>query len=103
MKKSILFIVVILAFFLLLSACKTEEEGNGSIDDLKQYVLEQVHAKEGSENDSGELVYTIVVANDVDLPTENKDMKGSKITWTSIDPSSIDDNCRKRFKKDIRY
>ena len=86
MNKKILFILVLLLGILLFGCDKADT--NYSIDELKQYVIDTVHAY--PQEADGETVYYINVANDVALPKSNPDVKGTEISWTSYDISSID-------------
>lgn len=88
MNKKILFILVLLLGILLLGCDKVDT--SYSVDDLKQYVLDTVHAYPKETEDGEEVTYCINVANDVELPTTNPDVKGTEISWTSYDISSID-------------
>lgn len=91
MKKYYFLIIVFALALLFIGGCnKKEEQGNYSVEELKQYAIDSIHAYEGEENDAGEIVYYIHIANDVNLPTANPDVKGSKITWTSLDETCIE-------------
>ena len=102
MKKYYFLVIVFIISLLFIGGCNTEEiQGNYSVDDLKQYAIDSIHAYEGEENDAGEKVYYIHVADDVNLPTSNPDVKGTKITWTSLDETCIE-NSGKIVDRDSR-
>lgn len=92
MRRNIFFIIIIFMVSLFLFGCEEITDSYYSVWELKQYVIDSIHAYEGEENEAGEQVYYIIIANDLKLPTENPDVKGTKITWTSLDEACIDNS-----------
>ena len=93
MKRNIFVMIIAFVACLFLFGCKNEETNTDySVEELKNYAIESVHAYEYGTNDADEQVYAITVADDVKLPTSNPDVKNTKITWSSYDATCIDDN-----------
>ena len=91
MKKYIFIMIFIFAFSAFLFGCKETEGNDYSVEELKEYVIENVHAYEYGQDDSDETIYAINMADSFKLPTTNPDVKGTKISWSSYDPTCIDD------------
>ena len=92
MKKNIFFIIIIFVVSLFFLGCGEKEDTNYSVEELKQYAIDAIHANAGETDEAGEIVYYIIVANSVKLPTANPDVKGTKITWRSFDETSINNS-----------